>query len=372
MKIPYKKIVIENKKTRKIITDKIDNLLKNGPIIMGPQVEKMEKKLARYLDSKFALLTGSGTDSILLALLTIGLKKNDEVITTPLSWITSATPITLLGAKPVFVDVKNDLNIDEKEIEKKITKRTKAILPVHFTGNPCSINVIKKISKKYNLKLIEDCAQAFGTKLLNKYCGTFGDIGCFSLNPMKNLNASGEAGLVVTNSKKIYEKMKILRYAGTKNKTTCLYSSINLKPDTIQTIFLDQSLKEFKNKIKLKNKFANYYIKNLTKKVAVPFLGKKITHTFYAFTILANKRSKLINFLKNKKIETKIEHPILIPDQKAFIKYSKNLNLPNAKRLSKLILSLPIHEYLKFKDLDYVIKNINTFYNVNKKRFSNY
>ena len=372
MKIPYKKIVIKNSKSRKIIINKIDNLLKNGPIIMGPEVEKMERKLAKYLNAKYALLTGSGTDSILLALLAIGIKSGDEVITTPLSWITSATPITLLGAKPVFVDIKNDLNIDEKKIEIKINKNTKAILPVHFTGNPCSINIIKKIAKKFKLKLIEDCAQAFGTKLLNNYCGTFGDIGCFSLNPMKNLNASGEAGLVTTNNKNLYEKMKILRYAGTKNKTTCIYTSINLKPDTIQTIFLNQSLKEFKSKIKLKNKFAKHYIKNLTKKVSVPVLNNKITHTFYSFTIFAKKRSKLISYLKNKKIETKIEHPILIPDQKAFRKFSKNTNLPNARRLSKLILSLPIHEYLSFKNLDYVIKNINKFYNANHKRLSNY
>ena len=368
MKVSYKKIIIKSKKKRNQITREIDSLLKSGPIIMGPKIENTERKLAKYLKAKYALLTGSGTDSILMALLAIDIRPGDEVITTPLSWITSATPISLLGAKPVFVDIKNDLNIDEKQIEKKISRKTKAILPVHFTGNPCSIDYIKKIKNKYKIKLIEDCAQAFGTKINNKFCGTFGQIGCFSLNPMKNLNASGEAGLVTTNNKKTYEKMKILRYAGTKNKTTCIYSSINLKPDTIQTIFLDNSLRDFKKKIDLKNVFAQYYIDNLTDKVTKPIIKKNILHTFYSFTIYVKQRNKLIKFLKNKNIETKIEHPILIPDQKAFKKFSKNINIPVARKLSKQILSLPIHEYLNSKSLEYVVKNINKFYNDTDKR----
>jgi len=206
MNIRLRKTEIDKISLRKKILKKIDAVLLDKKIMMGPRITKTEKKLSNYLNIPYSLLTGSGSDSILLSLMCLDLKAGDEIITTPLSWVTSATPIMMLNLKPVFVDIDYNLNINVNKIEKKITKKTKAILIVHFTGRSCDMKNILYLKKKYKLYLIEDCSQAFGSKYDNKYCGTFGDFGCFSMNPMKNLSAYGEAGLITVKNIKFYRK----------------------------------------------------------------------------------------------------------------------------------------------------------------------
>ena len=364
MKIRFRKTEILNSSKRKKILNEINSIMLEKDLILGKRVKKIEGNLSNFLKCKYSLLTGSGTDSIFLALQCLNLKKGDEVITTPMSWITSSSPILLNNLNPVFIDIDDDLNIDPKKIIKKITKRTKVILLVHYTGLACNMREITKIAKKYNLKIVEDSSQAFGSKFEDKYCGTFGELGCFSLNPMKNLSAYGEAGLIVTNNKNYYKKLLMLRYAGTKKKEYCYFPGLNFKPDTIQVPFLEDSLKNFLKKVILKQKIAKYYLKNIKNKYLLNhnYLNKKINHTYYSFIILSKKRKKLINYLNKNGIENKIEHPILIPNQIAFKKFkNQSATLFNANKKVKQILSIPIREDLKLNEMKTIVNHINNF-----------
>ena len=360
-KIRYVNLSVINKNLKKNYINSFRKILKHGQFILGPEVTLLEKKLASYCKRKYAVATGSGTDALYLAVKSLKIGKGDEVITTPMSWVSSTNAISVNGAKPIFVDIDNDLNIDAEKIEKAISKKTKAILFVNFTGKICNVKKIIRIAKKYKIKIIEDAAQSFGSVKYNRPSGSFGDISCVSLNPMKVLPSLGEAGVVLTDDKKLYEKIKILRYAGMVNKENCFYPSLNFKIDTIQAAFILDNLKILKKKINLRNKFAKYYIKNLTDKIETPEILQNEKQSFYSFTIKAPKRDALKRYLLDSGIETKIQHPILIPDQKAYNGNHKFL-LKNAKILVKKILCIPINENLKKSELNYITKKINLFY----------
>ena len=290
VKIRYVNLSVKDNKTRKRYIKSLEKIFDHGKFILGPEVSLLEKKLAKFCKRKYAVATGSGTDALFLAVKALDINRGDEVITTPMSWVSSTNAIKFNGAKPIFADIKDDLNIDENKIEKLITKRTKAILFVNFTGKICEVNNLKKIANKHKLKLIEDAAQSFGSKKNNKPSGSFGDISCVSLNPMKVLSSLGEAGLVLTDEKKIYEKIKILRYAGTVNKENCHIPSLNFKIDTVQAAFILNNFQNLNKKILLRNKNAEYDEK-LTSKIKLPKVLKE-RHSFYSFTIIVPNRDK--------------------------------------------------------------------------------
>ena len=279
LKIRYVNLSVKDKKLRQNYIKSLKKVFDHGRFILGPEVTLLEKKLAKFCKRKYAVATGSGTDSLFLAIKALGISNGDEVITTPMSWVSSTNAITVNGAKPIFADIKEDLNIDENKIERLITKKTKAILFVNFTGKICEVGALKKIAKKHKLKLIEDAAQSVGSKKNNKPSGSFGDISCVSLNPMKVLSSLGEAGLVLTDDKKIYEKIKILRYAGTVNKENCHVPSLNFKIDTIQAAFILDNFKNLNQKISLRNMNAAYYSKKLTSKIKFPKVLKNEKHS---------------------------------------------------------------------------------------------
>ena len=361
IKIRYVNLSVKNKNLRKVYIQTLEKVFDHGRFILGPEVGLLEKKLAKFCNRKYAIATGSGTDALFLAVRALDIKTGDEVITAPMSWVSSTNAIKVNGAKPIFADIKDDLNIDENKVEKLITSKTKAILFVNFTGKVCEVDHLKKIASKHRLKLIEDAAQSFGSKKNKKPSGSFGDISCVSLNPMKVLSSLGEAGLVLTDSKKIYEKIKVLRYAGTINKENCYYPSLNFKIDTIQAGFILNNLKLLNKKILIRNRNAKQYITKLTKKVKVPKILNNEKHSFYSFTIVAPKRDMLKKYLFEHGIETKIQHPILIPDQFAY-KNQKKLSIKKAKYLVKRILCIPINENLKVKEINFIINKINDFY----------
>ena len=214
MKIPYVNIVKQYTSEKKQLLKIIDKALYSGSWVGGLEIENFEKKISKICKTKYCVSLNSGTDALVLALHLLGVKRGDEVITPPNSFIASTAVITHLGAKPVFVDVKSDQSIDENKIEEKITKKTKAIMPVHLTGRMCSMDKIIKISKKYKIPVIEDCAQSIMSKYKGKMSGAWGDVGCFSAHPLKNLNAIGDAGYLTTNNEYIYKKIKSLRTHG--------------------------------------------------------------------------------------------------------------------------------------------------------------
>lgn len=222
---------------RKEIIQSIETVFQHGKIILGPEVTELENTVANFCGRSFGVGVSSGTDAIFLALKAIGIGAGDEVITTSLSWIATTNAIALTGATPVFVDIGNDLNIDATKIEECITPATKAVLPVHYTGKVCNMALLMQISEKYGIPIIEDAAQAFGASYFDKKAGSFGLMACFSMNPMKVFGACGEAGMVLTDRKDLYEKLTILRYNGTINKEKCIESSLNFRLDTIQAAF---------------------------------------------------------------------------------------------------------------------------------------
>ena len=214
MNIPYVNIKKQYLSERKKILKILDKTLSTGSWVGGSEVELFEKKISKICKTKFCVALNSGTDALTLALHTLGVRKNDEVITPSNSFVASTAAIVHIGAKPIFVDVKNDQSLDENLIEKSITTKTKAIMPVHLTGRMCSMNKIMDISKKYKIPVIEDCAQSIMSKFQNKMSGSWGDVGCFSAHPLKNLNAIGDGGYLTTNNIEIYKKIKSLRTHG--------------------------------------------------------------------------------------------------------------------------------------------------------------
>ena len=292
-------------------------------------------------------------------------KKNEEVITVSQSYLASASCINLAGGKIRFVDIKNDLNINDELISKNINKNTKAIIIVHLTGRPVNIKNIKKIinNSKHSQKIyiIEDCAQAAGSTLYNKKVGSLGDFGCFSFHPLKNLAALGDGGAIVLNNKKDYNWLLKARNHGHPNRDECDFFSHNMRLDTLQASILNVKLDNLEKAIKVRRKYVSYYQKELTKKVINIEEPSFVRNTYHTYIIICNKRDKLKEFLLEKGIETKIHYPKPIHKMKV-LRNQKIKNLKNTEILSKKILSIPIAEYLTFNQIKYVTKNINYFY----------
>lgn len=349
----------------KKILPSILKVLRSGQYVNSKIVERLEKKIAKLNNTKYCVCTNSGTDALTLGLYAIGIKKNDEVITQSNSFIASSAAIVHLGAKPVFVDIKNNQMIDEEKIQSKITKKTKAIMPVHLTGRMANMRVIKKIAKKNNLKIIEDCAQAIGSKYYGKLSGTYGDIGCFSTHPLKNLNACGDGGFVILNDKKKYEYIKKLTNHGLIDRNLSETFGYVSRMDAIQAAILIERIKYLKSVIKKRRSIAKLYFKKLkTLPVDLPLEEKFEHNTYHLFVIRTKKREKLTNYLRLKGIDTGVHYPIPIHKQQAYKNLYKNFNdLGKTEIQAKEILSLPISEFLKKKEVIYICQEIQKFFN---------
>ena len=243
MKIPYISLSSQWKKEKKYLSPIIQKVLESGIYINSKEVDAFEKNISRICKTKFAVALNSGTDALLLSLHLLGVKRGDEVITPPNSFIASTSVIVHIGAKPVFVDVLEDQNINPELIEKAITKRTKAIMPVHLTGRVCEMNEIIRISKKYGIPIIEDAAQAIGSKYYNYFSGSLGEIGCFSAHPLKNLNACGDSGFITTNNYSLYSKAKIMRNHGLINRSIVKKFAFLSRMDVLQAAILNYRIK---------------------------------------------------------------------------------------------------------------------------------
>ena len=351
------------KDERKDLLRLLDKNLSKGIYVGGDQVLKLEKNIAKFLNVKYVISLNSGTDALTLALHCLGLKKNDEVITPPNSFIASTAVVTHLGLKPKFVDILDDQNIDPSQIEKNITKKTKVIMPVHLTGRVCRMKEILKIAKKHNLKVIEDSAQAFGSKLSNRHAGTFGDVGCFSTHPLKNLNSVGDGGFMVTNNKSIYERARILRNHGTKDRNVIDEFGFVSRLDAIQAVVLNYRLKKVNRLIKIRRRNAALYKKFLTKKIFIPKERKDEFNTYHTFVVQTPKRDQLKKYLIKNKIETAIHYPIPIHLQPSAKKIGhKEGDFIKTEQQSKKILTLPIHQYLKESDIIKISQTVNNFF----------
>lgn len=365
MNIPYVNLAKQYNLEKKNIIKIVDRVFSSGKYIGGDDVEIFEKKISKFCNTKYCVALNSGTDALTLALHMLGVRRGDEVITTPNSFIASTSVIVHLGAVPVFVDVKDDQNIDPNLIEKRITKKTKVIMPVHLTGRMCEMDKIMKIAKNHKLKVVEDSAQSIGSMYLNKKSGSIGDIGCFSAHPLKNLNALGDSGYLTTNSKKIADRIKDLRSHGMTNRNVVKKFGYVSRMDNLQAAILNFRLRNLKNIIFKRRKNAqlyNYYIDN--KHVYIPKETKKEFNTYHTFVIQVDNRDKLQKYLFSKGIQTAIHYPIPIHLQPCSKKigYTKG-DFKKAEAQSKRILTLPIHQFLTKEEIIFVAKNINNFFN---------
>jgi len=358
---------VQDENLKKDLNLAFNKMLQHGQFFFGPELEEFEKGVANFIGTKYAIGVASGSSALYLSLKACGIGQGDEVITTPHTWIITINAIAACGAKPVFVDIADDFNINSKLIEKKITKKTKAIVPMHWGGHLCNMEEICKIAKKNNLFIIEDAAQAFGGELNGKKAGSFSIAGAFSMNPMKPLSGYGEGGAVVTNDLGIYEKIKILRYAGTKSDpkklitNNCVEVSLNHKMDTINAAMLLVSLKYFNKKISFLKAVTEKYNERLNKNVICQKFSKNEIPGRYAFPIIIDKRNELKKYLESKKIETKIWNDPLASEAPVYKQYNLN-DTPNANRILNNSLNIPFHEKLTEEQIDYVIDNINNFY----------
>jgi len=365
MKISYNYLQNEFKNKKKFFTE-WSKLIDSTEFTLGPKVLEFEKKFARYLGVKYCVSTNNGTDALILSLKSIGIKKNDEVITVSNSFYASAGAIVACGAKPIFVDCDDRYQISLAEIEKKITKKTKAIMPVHWGGASPEIEKICNLGKKLNIKIVEDACMGIGAKINNKSPGTFGIVNAFSMHPLKSLNVMGDGGMVVTNDKKKYLWLKKYRNHGMISRDKIDFWGVNMRLQPIQAVVAIEGLKKLDQVIKKRNTNANYFDNELSKlypHVVLPERKKKNIETFALYMARFKFRDKLKSFLKKKNIETKIHYPVPLHLHKPSIKMGyKKGNFPNSELQAKELLTIPVHQFLKKKQLKYIIKSINDFY----------
>ena len=353
----------EYKVLRKKILKSIDETLKSGQIFFGKELQKFEKQFIKENNLKYGVAVGSGTDALYIALLGLGIKQDDEIITVSNTAIPTVSAIKTCGAKARFVDIGSDYLINTDNIEKYISKNTKAIIPVHLYGQACDMEKICKIAKKYKLKIIEDCAQAQGAKFKNKYVGSFGDAGCFSFYPTKILGAYGDGGFISTNSINLYKKVKQIRFYGIeqnnkKNKFNNKYYAnkhgINSRISEIQLSILNLKLPQVNSWIKQRRKLAKVYsqeLKDTSLKLPVENINCK--HVFHLYVVYHPNRDKIIKKLKENNIQVNINYPFPIHKMKAY--KNKVLNkynyLPITEKMANGIFSLPLYPKLKKTDV---------------------
>jgi len=372
-KIKFLDLTKQYESIKKEISTAIKKVFESGVFIGGEKVEELEKEIANFCGTKYAIGVNSGTDALFLSLKSLGIGTGDEIITTPFTFIATAEVITACGAKPVFVDINlQAFNINPKEIEEKITKNTKAIIPVHLFGQMADMPEITKIARKYKLFVIEDTAQAIGAKLKVegrklKVAGSIGDIGCLSFFPTKNLGAYGDGGMILTNNKKLADKIRLLKNHGSSSKEKYLniVPGVNSRLDTLQAAILRVKLKHLKNWTIERQKIAEYYNQKLSKvgDIVTPEILVDRTHIFHQYTITTKYREKLQNYLKEKGIPAMIYYPLPLHLQPAFkyLGYKKG-DFPKAEKAAKEVLSLPIYPELSGKNQDFIIKTIKKFY----------
>ncbi len=343
----------------------INEVCESQSFSLGPAVAEFEEKITAYCNCKYAIGLSSGTDALLVSLMALEIKPGDEVITTPFTFFSTASSIVRVGAKPVFVDIEPDsYNVDTGRIEEMITEKTRAIIPVHLYGQVAQMKYIVEIAKRHNLVVIEDAAQAIGATQDGINCGNFGDLGCFSFYPSKNLGGFGDGGLVTTNSEILAGKVKILRNHG--QNPAYFYKMIggNFRLDSIQAAILTVKLKYLdrwnekrrQNAALYDNIFANSLVK-------VPKIDTNNISMYHQYTIAVPERDQLQKFLAENEIGSAIFYPKPLHLQDCFSELGyKEGDLPVAERLCEEVLSLPIYPELTTEQIEYVAKTVLKFY----------
>ena len=366
MRVPYNYLPMQFKNTNNIFK-KWKKLIRSTDFTLGVYVSEFEKKFSKFVNMKYCISTNNGTDALILALKSIGIKKGDQVITVSNTFYATVGAIVACGATPVFVDCDQRFQIDLNKVQKAITKRTKAILPVHWAGASPNMMEICKIAIKNNLKIVEDACMGIGASIENKSPGTFGVCNAFSMHPLKTLNVMGDGGMVVTNNSKLANWMFKYRNHGMINRDKIVFWGGNMRLQPLQAVVAIEGLNDIKKIIKIRNTNAKVLDRGLLKNnnITIPHRPKNYIESYALYMCLAQHRDKLMNYLSKYKIESKVHYPIPLHLQIA----SKNLgyqkgDFPVSEHQAKNLITFPVHQYLKKDQLNYMIKKINDFYNL--------
>lgn len=348
---------------QKEFEDKALGVLRSGWYVLGNEVKGFEEEFAQYVGAKHCVGLASGLDALWIAFRILGIGKGDEVIVQANTYIASVMGITMNGATPVFVEPDEYYNIDTSKIEEKITDKTKAILVVHLYGQSCKMDDVVELTKKYNLKLVEDCAQSHGAEFNGQMTGTFGDIGCFSFYPSKNLGAFGEAGAIVTNDEKLAEAFRIYRNYGSKVRYYNEVIGTNSRLDELQAGLLRVRLSHMQELTEEKIAIANRYDRELNNpKIKLPMVREGATSIYHQYVINCKERDALIEYLNKKEIGTIIHYPIPphLSEAYAYLGLKKG-DFPITENYASTVLSIPMYNGMTEEEQTFVINAINTF-----------
>ncbi|MFH2109452.1 MAG: DegT/DnrJ/EryC1/StrS family aminotransferase [Patescibacteria group bacterium] len=355
----------------------IKRVLDRGWFVLGPEVTSFEKEFAKYSSSQFAVSCGNGTDAIALALKSLDLPAGSQVLTTPFTATYTSLAINMAGLVPVFSDIDETYNIDvnlkfnppiggqSSKINRFVSHEIKAVVPVHLYGNPCDMDPIVNYCKETGAVLVEDCAQAHGAKYRGKTVGTFGELGCYSFYPTKNLGAYGDGGAVVTNDANLDKKLRMLREGGQSAKYQHDILGVNSRLDEMQAAILQVKLKFLKKWTERRQQIAKYYLENLTGvgDLKFPKVLEGSEPVYHLFVLATSKRDELAKFLAEKEIKTAIHYPIPLHLQKcySYLGYKEG-DFPNAEKACREVLTIPLHPYLTDEEASEVVKTIKGFF----------
>lgn len=359
--IPMVDLKGQYKTLQKEIEAGFQQTMENTSFILGPNVHEFEKEAAQYLGIKHALTCASGTDALHLGLIAAGIKQGDEVITTSFTFIATAEAICYVGATPVFVDVDpKTFNIDVAQIEKAITPKTKAILPVHIFGQPADMTAIQALAEKHNLVVVEDCAQSFGADINGTMTGGIGAVGCHSFFPSKNLGCYGDGGMVTTNDDDIAEQVKILRNHGSNVRYHHDVIGYNSRLDELQAVVLRAKIKHIAEYNIQRRRVAHKYSELLANVVTPPHEDNIGTHVYHQYTVLTDNRDAIMNRLSDEKISCAIYYPIPLHQQKAFADSCKDVSLPVTEDIVRHCMSLPVYPELENDTIEHIVDVIKS------------
>jgi dTDP-4-amino-4,6-dideoxygalactose transaminase len=365
IKVPYSYLLEQFKDSRAVLDD-IEQELGKGRFTLGPQVDEFERQFAAACSSAHAVGVNSGTDALILSLKAAGVGPGDEVITVPNTFIATVGAIVATGARPVFVDVKDDYNIDVSRIEAAITPRTRCLLPVHLTGNPVDLDDILALAASRGLPVVEDACHAITATYDGRTCGTFGLTGCFSLHPLKNLNVWGDGGFILTQSNELAERLRLMRNHGLSDRDTVKIFGVNSRLDTVQAIVGLRLMPQLAwiTQTRIDNAlWLDKALSDLPGKVVVPQRDPRKRHVFHIYVLMVEQRDALHAWLNERGVEAKIHYPVPVHLQPAGRELGyKEGDFPRCEAQSSKILSLPVHQHLDAAQLEYMSDLIHEFY----------
>ncbi len=369
MKVPLLDLQAQYESIRDDVRDAVDRVFESQHFILGAEVAEFESEIANYCQVKHAIGCANGSDALLLALMALDIGEGHEVITTPYSFFATASAISRVGARPVFVDIDpKTYNLNPTFLEDAITDRTKAIMPVHLYGQCAEMMTIGEIAQRHGIPVIEDAAQAIGADDGPRRAGTMGAIGCFSFYPSKNLGAAGDAGMLTTNDDSLAEKLRILRVHGGEQRYYHRVIGINSRLDALQAAILRIKLPHLDRWSNARAERADRYRQlftdaGLSEQVGLPFVRENVRHIYHQFVIRVQDRDALFEHLKKNEIGTDIYYPVPLHMQECFsyLGYGAN-ELPESVRASKETLALPIYPELTVEQQRYVVEVVEKFY----------